>query len=64
MSKKTSGINYSRLFPVKSRRSRVISRLDNQMSSNKKNTKEGVSELTEKDLKRINKELTTLRGRV
>jgi hypothetical protein len=63
MSAKNSGINYSRLLPVKNRRSRVVSRLESQLALGTKNTKEGVKNLSEKDIKRINREISTLKER-
>jgi hypothetical protein len=61
-SKKPRKIN--RQKQVVSRRERVIVRLEEQLKSKQKNTKEGVVELTEIDVKRINKELTILKERI
>lgn len=42
----------------------VISRLQKQLESGVKNTKDGVVKLSDADVKRINKELSTLKSRV
>lgn len=63
MSKKNNGINHSMLTPVRYRRHRVATRLKDQLSLGTKNTKEGKKELSEKDIKRINKEIATLKER-
>jgi len=64
MSKKTNGVNYSRSVAVKSRRSRAMEQLTLQLKSSVKNTKEGPIPLSEKDEKRINKEIEILRMRL
>ena len=68
MSKKKSGINYSKAVPVRSRRSRVIKVLEGQLKSGLKTEKKRTDghkiPLTEKDIKRIEKEVTTLKERV
>lgn len=47
-----------------SRRRKVIERLKDQLIKGTKNTKEGVKELSEKDISRINKEIDTLQYRI
>jgi hypothetical protein len=65
MSKKTNGVNYSMRVPVKSRRSRVLERLDAQLQRGTKTTKGGlVVPLEERDTKRIKKEMETLKKRI
>lgn len=64
MSNKRNGVKHSMRVPVKSRRQRVIGRLESQLKSGTKNTKEGRVQLTDKDVKRINKELDILKKRV
>ena len=64
MSEKSSGINYSRLATVRSRRSGVISRLETQLTVGSKNTKEGKVVLSDKDKTRILKELSILKTRI
>ena len=48
----------------RARRGRAVSRLELQLESGKKTTKEGTAELTDSDRTRIGKELATLQGRV
>lgn len=64
MSKKANGVNWSKQIKVRHRRSNVIDRLNYQLKEGTKNTKEGTVPLTEKDVKRINKELETLKSRI
>ena len=63
---KSSGVNYSKSVAVRSRRERVIVMLEKQLKSGFKRLK-GVDYdtfLAESDVKRINKELETLKSRV
>lgn len=46
------------------RKKRALARLENQLKSGVKNTKEGVVKLSDKDTTRINKEIETLKSRV
>ena len=68
MSKKISGVNYSKTAPVISRRTRVIELLEAQLKSGLKAIKiEGVDTTTpleEKDINRIKNEVKTLKARV
>lgn len=57
-------MKYNNTVPARTRRRGVISRLEAQLKSGKKNSKEGVVPLTEKDIARINKELETLNKRI
>lgn len=64
--KKRNGVNWSMTIPAKSRRQRVLPRLQNQLKAGVKPSKENPGEmipLTEKDIKRINKEVETLKSR-
>jgi hypothetical protein len=45
------------------RREGALGRLEIQLESGSKNTKEGKANLTEKDIKRINKEISILENR-
>ena len=49
---------------VKARRKGVLLRLEAQLKSGVKNTKEGEVPLTDQDIKRINKEMQTLKERL
>ena len=68
MSRKKSGVNYSKTPPVQARRRNVIYRLQNQLLSGVKSKKvEGVDttvNLSDRDIKRINKEILILKERV
>lgn len=64
MSKKNNGVNYSRTVLVRVRRASVIERLQIQLTKGTKSTKNGQEQLSEKDILRINKEITTLKLRV
>jgi len=68
MSKKKSGVNYSKTAPVVSRRERVIELLEAQLKSGVKAIKiEGVDTTTplgEKDINRIKSEVKTLKVRL
>lgn len=77
MSKKHSGVNYSKHLNAIKRRKSVIDRLENQLKLGTKPAKyedEGILNLAlktniqvpleEKDIKRIKKELSTLKERV
>lgn len=46
------------------RQAEALTRLKNQLELGKKNTKEGPVDLTEKDIKRINKEIIILEKQV
>lgn len=61
---KRNGVNYSKTVAAKSRRSRVIDRLSIQLKSGSKNTKDGNVSLSEKDVKRIEKEITNLKEKL
>jgi len=65
MSKKTNGVASKTPAQV-SRRIAVIARLEKQLKANVKPVREVdyLVPLTEKDITRINKELTTLKSRV
>ena len=70
--RKANGVNYSKSVAAKSRRERVIVMLEKQLKSGVKTKKIGDTTpfvfskiiLTESDVKRINKELETLKSRV
>jgi len=66
MSKKASGINYSKTAPARSRRERVIQMLKGQLKVGTKRTKKSdeVVPLLDKDVERIKKELSILDKRV
>lgn len=64
MSTKKNGKNFSMQSQVIERRKKVLGRLKDQLRANTKNTREGVMELNESDLKRINKEVKTLENRI
>lgn len=69
MSEQTNGVKRWAKSPAhKQRRRNVISRLEKQLElgvKTIKNSKEnGVEKLTEKDIKRINKELSILKERI
>lgn len=46
------------------RRERTLTRLESQLSSGVKNTKEGTLPLDDNDRKRINQEIKTLKSRI
>ena len=50
--------------PQMSRKARALQFLQAQLKKGTKNTKEGEVPLTEKDIKRINKEITILKTRI
>lgn len=62
--KKHNGVNYSKKVPVQSRRSRVLDRLILQLKLGSKTTKDGPVPLSEKDVKRIEKEITNLKQKL
>jgi hypothetical protein len=68
MSKKHNGVNYSRTQPKQSRRRRVLGRLQQQLEAGvKTKTVDGVTrtvDLTDKDTKRIKREIETLKERL
>ena len=61
---KKNGVNHSMLIAAKSRRKSVIERLELQLKSGVKSTKDGVKPLSDSDIKRINQELSILKTRV
>lgn len=61
---KKNGVKFSRQKQVVERRKRVITRLETQLKSNTKNSKEGVLPLTDKDVTRIKKEIEILSERL
>ena len=61
---KKNGVKFSRQTQVVERRKRVITRLEAQLKSNTKNSKEGVLPLTDKDVNRIKKEIEILSERL
>ena len=64
MSRKTNGVNYPKNPQVRVRRENVIERLNAQLESGVKNTKTGQEVLSDKDIKRIEKEIEILKQRV
>jgi len=68
--KKSSGVNYSRTVAKRSRRERVIDMLEKQLKLGKKpiknqiGDKNGLTEITEKDITRIKKEIEILKTRI
>ena len=68
MSKKSSGVNWNKSSKTKQRRKNVIDRLEKQLESKSKVTKECKSGetvlLNDSDIKRINKELIILKERI
>jgi hypothetical protein len=68
--KKSSGVNYSKTVAKRSRRERVINMLEEQLKFGKKPIKNqvgdenGLTELTDKDIERIKKELSILKIRI
>lgn len=61
---KKNGVKFSRQTQVVERRKRVINRLESQLKSNTKTSKEGVLPLSEKDINRIKQEITILSERI
>jgi len=61
---KKNGVNHSLLLSVVSRRKSVITRLENQLKSGIKTTKDGNRVLSDSDIARINKEITVLKTRI
>lgn len=61
---KMNGVKHSMLIAAKSRRKSVIERLELQLKSGVKSTKDGVKPLSDSDIKRINQELSILKTRV
>jgi len=68
MSKKQNGVNYGKTVAQKSRRERVIAMLEKQLKNGNKKGKvvdgSKIIPLTEKDVKRIEKEIETLKERI
>lgn len=67
MSSKVNGQNFKKDSKTKARRLGVISRLEEQLKSNKKpdkaSKKNGTTDLTAHDVSRINKEIDILKTR-
>jgi len=61
---KKNGVKFSRQTKVVERRKKVIDRLEAQLKSNVKNSKEGSVALTEKDANRIKTEISILSERI
>ena len=61
---KKNGVKFSRQTQVVERRKRVINRLESQLKSNTKTSKESVLPLSEKDINRIKQEITILSERI
>lgn len=64
MSKNNGVKQFSKLIEVKERRMRVITRLEQQLVDDFKNTKTGAMQLLPKDVGRITKELEILKQRI
>jgi hypothetical protein len=63
--RKSSGVNYGKTMAQRSRRERVIVMLEQQLKrQNKKQWDGELVPLTDFDVKRINKELLTLKSRL
>jgi hypothetical protein len=62
--KKVNGVNHSMQLKVVSHRKNVIARLENQLKSGVKTTRDGIKKLSEKDIMRINSEITILKSRI
>ena len=65
MSSKNNGVNHSMLTAVKERRRNAYSRLKTQLTKGSKKSKDGneLIQLTDKDKKRIEKEMEILKAR-
>ena len=61
---KKNGVKFGRQAQVVERRKRVIDRLESQLKSSTKTSKEGVLPLSEKDINRIKQEITILSERI
>jgi len=55
---------FSKTVRARNRRKSAYARLEKQLKTGTKNTKEGVKELTDKDVARINTEMVTLEERL
>jgi hypothetical protein len=67
MSKKHNGVNYGRTVPQRSRRNRALESLENQLKAGTKTLKTTMHTkvpLTDKDIKRINKEIGILKDKL
>ncbi|MCB1711820.1 MAG: hypothetical protein KDH96_04865 [Candidatus Riesia sp.] len=67
MSKKRNGVNYSKSSPQQNRRRRAIQLLEFQLKKGTKTKKKTFDEqipLTEKDIKRIKKEIENLKNKL
>jgi hypothetical protein len=63
--RKRNGVNWSKIPNAKARRYNAMSRLEAQLKSGNKTTKSGdVVELSDKDKKRISKEVEILKERI
>lgn len=62
---KSNGVKRGMTIPQKTRRQRVLTRLKTQLALGKKKNKEDkIVPLTEKDIKRINREIEILKERI
>lgn len=64
MSKTNSGVKYAKSECHIARRRSALNRLELQLKGGIKNTKDGEKSLTDKDQKRITKEIETLKARL
>ena len=64
MSNKRNGVKWSKNVPARSRRARVLDMLNEQLKRGNKPSKEGMIALTDKDIARIGREITTLKTRL
>lgn len=66
MSKKANGVNYGKTVPQQGRRRRALAMLEQQLKSGVKTEKKTFDKkvpLTEKDIKRIKKEIENLKAK-
>lgn len=61
---KVNGVNHSMQLSVVSRRRSALSRLESQLKSGVKTTRDGIKTLSEKDIARINAEILILKARI
>lgn len=61
---KVNGVNHSMQLDVVSRRRSALSRLESQLKSGVKTTRDGVRVLSERDITRINSEILILKSRI
>ena len=67
MSRKANGVNYGKTVTQQSRRRRALAMLEQQLKSGVKTEKKTFDKkvpLTEKDVKRLNKEINILKDRL